>query len=130
VPPRPSSTGTSRPRSRAIGDAGPESLEHHVGVRVELEHEVGRAVDGEVDREVALAGVGQRVQARVAAVALGSDLARQVAVRWLELDHVGAEIREDAPAHGPGQDTCKIDDAPASEWRRGRGARVGHAARF
>ena len=93
---------------------GPEVLDDDVGTVGEPLEEVDRGRVLEVERDVALADVllgevgGDRVPP-------GEREAGHVAFGRLDLDHVGTQVREHAPAVRPGQHPREVEDGDAVE---------------
>ncbi len=111
---------------RVVGEAelfehvGAIVLDHDVGHRDEAQHELAAFRLGEVDGAgvlVAIVGIevgGLVIDALVFARAEEAERAKEVPrARRLDLDHLGADIAEEARAVGPGPDAREIEDADA-----------------
>ena len=110
------------PRRQLLG-AEPEAL-HHPGAVVldddvalggEREGQLLALRRGQVDADVALAGVLLH-EVRRQPVDTRAGVARQVTVRRLELDDLGAEVRQHPRAVRAGEDAREVEDADACEW--------------
>ena len=99
-----------------LGFAGDHDM--RVGDQPVAEAAVGFAVG--VEDDAALAGVGiEKGGARFGVDGVGagerSAAAREVAVRRLDFDHVGAEVAEQLGGEGRGQSLGDVDDAQSGE---------------
>ena len=93
---------------------GREVLDEHVGVTGQGQHHLAALGPAQVDRHALLAGVDAREVGRLV-LAPGLDLVRVaphlVALDGaLDLDHAGAQVREQARAVGTGQHSGEVDD--------------------
>ena len=101
--------------------AGPEVLDQHVGALEQLAHDRLALGLGEVQRHALLAPVEGHEEVALAGGAAGARtgaLARVVAaVGILDLDDLGAHVREHLGTHGTRDHAGEIDDANAVERR-------------
>ncbi len=101
--------------------AGPEVLDHALGIGQQLVHDRLAIGLGEVERDALLAPVVGHEEVAFAVGATGARtgaLARVVAaIGILDLDHLGAHVREHLGAHGTRDHAGEIDDANAVERR-------------
>ncbi len=96
-----------------LHDAGPEVVEHDVGGRDQLAQHLLAFGAAQVERQRALVAVERR-EVEAEAVAHDALLAHRVAVvDVLDLDHLGAHVREEHRAERAGQDARQVDDADA-----------------
>jgi hypothetical protein len=98
--------------------AGAEILHQHVGLRDQLgkNFAAGRALD--VDRERALAAIGRDEQRGELAALVdgGAAAAGDIAADWLDLEHVGALVRQEHGRVRARHHTGQIEDANSAEW--------------
>ncbi len=99
----------------AIGDARAEVLEHDVAHAHQIERERPSLRLRQVDAHVAFAEIRPGVETRLPTVVLGRDQAREIARGRLDLDHVGAELGEDASRVRSREHLRKIEDAHVRE---------------
>src|SRR4029079_12548303 len=103
----------------AVEHARPEILDHHVGRLEQLAHDLLSIGLGEVERDALLAAVEGHEEVAFAIGAAGARtgaFARVVtAVGVLDLDDLGAHVREYLRAERPGDDAREVDDADAGE---------------
>ena len=110
--------GADRVRAEpdALGEAGPEALEEHVGPIREPEHCLAAALVREGDGERALPGVhGQEHRALAVPERRPPGAAVVPRVRPLDLHDVGSERAEDLSAEGPGDRGRHVHDAHVRE---------------
>ena len=88
-------------------DVGPVVLDQDVGLADQVQHQLPGAGCAQVDADVALAGV-LLVEKAGYATLHPPPITGDVALRRLDLDHVGAQVREQAPGEGTGQDAGEI----------------------
>ena len=93
-------------------DAGPEVLGDDVGPGGEPPHHVPALRRRQVDRDRALAGV---LLAEVRALRPLPELPRHVALRRLDLDHVGAEVGEQPAGVRAGEHPAQVEHLDALE---------------
>ena len=102
----------------AVHHAGPEGLEHHVGVERHAQERVAPPRVLEVDADGALAAV-ERVEGR----RVGAHVVTRA--RVLDLDHVGAEVGEQQRAEPAGEQASEVEDAqPFQRAHRPSSSRV------
>src|SRR5262249_20151580 len=99
-----------------------EILDQYVGSRGELAHDAAALLGLEINLDRTFAPIGgvKVGSAEMAAVGGGHEgrppTAGVVAgALALDLDHVGAEIGENLPGPGAGQDAGKVQNAPTSQ---------------
>ena len=103
----------------AFGHTRTEVLYEHVGVRRQFAHHVVTLCASEIDRDRALAPVGQ-LEHGGDAVAAGRDVSGQVArTRCFDLDHRRALVGEERRGHWTRQHRRQVDDANTAEWTIG-----------
>ena len=102
-------------------------LDHHIGVRHQRMHRRLPLGRGDVDRPALLAAVAGVEIGGVAIFALGiveegrPPMPGVVAfARTLDLHHLGAQIGEQLPAPGPGEDPRQLDDSDSRQRLHGR----------
>lgn len=73
-------------------------LDHGIGAAAEIQEEVAPARPIEIQGDAALAGVERQPEHRTFGIGNASDERRpppcRVALRWLDLDHIGAEVAQ------------------------------------
>src|SRR5207302_250508 len=103
----------------AVQDARPEVLGHHVGFLEQPEDDLLAFGLGEVESDALLATIEGHEEMTLASRSAGARaraLARVVAtVGVLDLDDLGAHIREDLRAKGTGNHAREVDDANSGE---------------
>ena len=105
----------------AVEHAGPEILDHDVGLLEQLVHDLLAVGLGEVERDALLAAIEGHEEMAFAVRTAGprtGALARVVAaVGILDLDDLGSHVRKDLRAERAGDHARKVDDADAGERR-------------
>ena len=108
----------------ALERAGAEVLDQHVALRGQVGHDRLALGPAQVDDDERLVAEDARRVERLAVEALAHG-AHRVALGGLDLDDLGAEVGEQAPAEGAGHGRAQLEDAVAGERARGgRGFRV------
>src|SRR4029453_724812 len=103
--------------AQALDDAGPKPFEEDIGALQQSPYDLLAGVGLEVDGDALLAEVADDRVGRVAAVAR-ADRARPVAIAdALDLDDVGAVLRQQHGAVGAGDALAEIDDLQAGKGR-------------
>jgi len=100
--------------AETLRHTGTEALDDHVALLRDAQRRFRTGRPLQVQRETALAAVGHVVDGRVAAVAR-ADGAAPVAVGRLELDHVGAVLRQQHPAVRTGQALAQVEHAQSGK---------------
>ena len=98
----------------ALQRAGPEVLDHHVGVGGQGAEDLLPLRGREVQRDGPLVAA-EHLPPQADAVALGAVAARRVAARVLDLDHVGAEVAEHRGGERPGEEGGDVEDLESLE---------------
>ena len=116
---------------QALGDAGGEVIEHHIGVAHQFIKEVEPRRRLQVNGHGALVAVqGEKVGAHaangIARVVLKQPSRPLAAAGRLDLHRVATEVGQNHPRIGPGHHVREVDEADASQ-RLGRG-KLGHWA--
>jgi hypothetical protein len=88
---------------------------HRVGAAHHLQQRVAACGVLQVEHDAALAAVELQKQRRHAGVAARRVVARQVALRRLDLDHVGTQVTQGLGGVGAHRDAGQVEDANARE---------------
>src|SRR5262249_6479803 len=103
--------------AEAVTDAGAEVLDDDVALGDQFVRNLEPFRRLEVERNAALVAVHQEKQATLTADER-TNMPVVVALRRLDLDHVGTDIRQQRRAERPGHDARKVENAYSVEWRR------------
>ena len=96
--------------------ARPEILQEHIGLGDDLSEQPLAVIGLQVEGQAALVGVEQQKEQAVAVLDVAHVAARDVAaLRLLELDHIGAEKRQDLRTSRPRLVVRHVDDADAGQ---------------
>jgi hypothetical protein len=90
-------------------------FDHRVAFRRQHPHEISRVVLLQIDNDAALVAIEGEETCRDAVFARDADPPRRVALRWLDLDNIGAQIAEGLGAERAGDHLRKIQDTEASQ---------------
>ncbi len=105
--------------AQAVDHAHPGILDHRVDRLGEAKEGIAVLLGLEIEDDAALVAVDAGEVAPVVAplrvVGSGSQVARHVPERWLHLDHVRAEIREQHGAEGPREGLGEVEDAQVGQ---------------
>ena len=110
----------------AVGDAGAEVLDEHVGVDCESTDRIKACVGAQVDGEAALASVGRGERRGHLAHGRAGPAVAIADGALFDLHDVGTEIREQHPGQRAGDHLARLEHPEAGEWSLTE--IVGHAA--
>src|SRR6516162_3680124 len=91
--------------------SGPVILDDGVTCPNQIQHQFRSSWLFQVHGDAAFVACVHRPPGRTRAVDLSSPLTHWIAPKWLNLDHIGAEIRQEARAKGGGDKVAEFENA-------------------
>ena len=99
--------------------AGLEVLDQHVGLREQAQQHRAALGLADIERDRALVAVDADEIARIAVLERRPPVARLVALRRLDLDHLGAVVGQDHGGVGAAEHAGEVDHPDAGQRARG-----------